>query len=112
MQSQGLEGLVLNMETCSPQLVQSLGAFNVPCTLYFSAGVEIERQIGTCIARHAMIPARLSHIFVLQRVVLTTVVVASAVKPSKSLLGLATLIFLALPLLCCGLYVGIVINVS
>jgi hypothetical protein len=72
MQSQGLEGLVLNMETCSPQLVQSLGAFNVPCTLYFSAGVEIERQIGTCIARHAMMPARLLHIFVLQSVVLTS----------------------------------------
>jgi len=41
-----VEGLVLNLDTSSPHLVQSLGALNVPSMLCFSAGNEIERLIG------------------------------------------------------------------
>eukprot|EP00960_Hanusia_phi_P062395 765134-Hanusia_phi.AAC.2 len=42
----GLEGVVLNLDTCTPHLVTSLRAFNVPSILCFNAGNEVERVIG------------------------------------------------------------------
>ena len=42
----GLEGVVLNLDTCTPHLITSLRAFNVPSILCFNAGNEVERMIG------------------------------------------------------------------
>ena len=46
-EGQTVQGRVLNLDTCSPHLLLSLRALNIPCTLCFDAGNELERLIGS-----------------------------------------------------------------
>ena len=46
-EGQTVQGRVLNLDTCSPLLLLSLRALNIPCTLCFDAGNELERLIGS-----------------------------------------------------------------